>query len=261
MATLQFDANQVEPQAPLEPVPSGLYNVMIVESDMKPTKAGDGRYLELVLQIIDGQYKGRKLWDRLNLFSKNQTAVQIAQSTLSAICHAVNVIQLQDSQQLHDKPLSAKSCTCRQRRIWRKNESQGVTSRCKPRQPRKHKSSRKPRLRRCQPGTGATAATGCPQTGRQRAALETRRCRLSHIHHKRPGFAGAGGHHGRNCYTNCGRYLRVVAATRHSGKSTTVSWGQHNWRGLFRKLWYRFRWALQENHPGRLYRLFNPGPS
>ena len=108
MATLQFDANQVEPQAPLEPVPSGLYTVMIVESDMKPTKAGDGQYLELVLQIIDGQYKGRKLWDRLNLFSKNQTAVQIAQSTLSAICHAVNVIQLQDSQQLHDKPLSAK---------------------------------------------------------------------------------------------------------------------------------------------------------
>ena len=108
MATLQFDANQVEPQAPLEPVPSGLYNVMIVESDMKPTKAGDGQYLELVLQIIDGQYKGRKLWDRLNLFSKNQTAVQIAQSTLSAICHAVNVIQVQDSQQLHDKPLLAK---------------------------------------------------------------------------------------------------------------------------------------------------------
>ena len=26
-----------------------------------------------------------------------------------------------------------------------------------------------------------------------------------------------------------------------------------------RKLWYRFRWALQENHPGRLYRLFNRG--
>ena len=108
MATLQFDANQVEPQAPLEPVPSGLYTVMIVESEMKPTKAGDGQYLELVLQIVDGDFKGRKIWDRLNLFSKNQTAVQIAQSTLSAICHAVNVIQVQDSQQLHDKPLLAK---------------------------------------------------------------------------------------------------------------------------------------------------------
>lgn len=108
MATLQFDANQVEPQAPLEPVPSGLYTVMITESEMKATKAGDGQYLELVLQIVDGDFKGRKIWDRLNLFSRNQTAVQIAQSTLSAICHAVNVIQVQDSQQLHDKPLVAK---------------------------------------------------------------------------------------------------------------------------------------------------------
>ena len=86
----------------------------IVESEMKPTKSGNGNYLELVFAILDGQYKGRKVWARLNLYNPNPQAVQIARAELSAICHATGVMKLSDSIELHNLPLCIK-VVCRKR--------------------------------------------------------------------------------------------------------------------------------------------------
>ena len=100
-----FDASQVEPSVALQPIPAGPYIAIITESEMKATKAGDGRYLQLTFQIIEGPHKGRLLWARLNLENKNQTAVEIAQAELSAICRAVGVMKPSDSAALHNIPL------------------------------------------------------------------------------------------------------------------------------------------------------------
>ena len=106
MANLgNFDARTVEPTTDFEPIPAGKYLAAITESQMKSTKAGNGSYLELVFQIIEGQYKGRKLWARLNLENPNATTVQIARSELSAICRAVGVLQPRDSIEMHNLPL------------------------------------------------------------------------------------------------------------------------------------------------------------
>lgn len=99
-----FDANAVEPAQDLAPIPSGEYLAHIIDSDMKATKSGTGQYLELTYEVIDGPYKGRKVWTRLNLHNPNAKAVEIAQRDLSAICHATGQLQVQDSQQLHYKP-------------------------------------------------------------------------------------------------------------------------------------------------------------
>ncbi len=106
MADLQgFDANQVEPTTDFEPIPAGKYVAVITDSEMKPTKAGTGHYLQLTFQIIEGPYKNRFLWARLNLDNPNATAVQIARAELSAICRAVGVMAPKDSTELHDLPL------------------------------------------------------------------------------------------------------------------------------------------------------------
>ena len=106
MADLRgFDANQVEPTAALDPIPAGKYPAVITESEMKPTKTGAGSYLQLTFQIIDGDYKNRVLWARLNLDNPNATAVKIAQAELSAICRAVGVLAPRDSTELHNLPL------------------------------------------------------------------------------------------------------------------------------------------------------------
>ncbi len=105
MAQMNFDASGVEPAAPMELLPPGKYVAQIVQSEMQPTKQGDGQMLWLELDILDGPHRGRKLWDRLNLVNRSQQTVEIAQRQLSAICHAIGQIQVSDSEQLHFKPV------------------------------------------------------------------------------------------------------------------------------------------------------------
>ncbi len=100
-----FDATTVHPATDFEPLPAGKYLAVITDSEMKPTKSGNGHYLELVFQVIDGQHRNRMLWSRLNLDNPNSQAVQIAQGELSAICRAVGVMQPKDSIELHNLPL------------------------------------------------------------------------------------------------------------------------------------------------------------
>ena len=100
-----FDANTVDPTTEFEPVPAGKYLAVIVESEMRATKSGDGHYLELKFQLLEGPYKNRMLWSRLNLDNPNPQAVQIAQAELSAICRATSVLQPKDSIELHNLPL------------------------------------------------------------------------------------------------------------------------------------------------------------
>lgn len=100
-----FDANTVEPAAPFELLPPGRYVAQIVQSEMRPTKAGNGQLLWLELDVLEGPHQGRKIWDQLNLVNPNQQTVEIAQRALSAICHAVGQLQVSDSEQLHLRPL------------------------------------------------------------------------------------------------------------------------------------------------------------
>lgn len=106
MATLNnFDANQVDPSVALDPLPAGKYLAVISESELKPTKTGGGKYLQLTFQIIDGEFKGRLVWARLNLENKSEMTVKIARGELSAICRAIGVMQPKDSVELHNVPL------------------------------------------------------------------------------------------------------------------------------------------------------------
>ncbi len=102
-----FDANEVEPNEGFSAIPGGDYPVIITDSKMKPTKNGNGKYLELELQILNGPHQNRKLFDRLNLVNPSDMAVKIAKGTLSAICRAVDVRTPKDSSELHNKPLTA----------------------------------------------------------------------------------------------------------------------------------------------------------
>ena len=103
-----WNAEEVPPQDSLDPLPAGWYQVIITDSEMKPTKRGDGEYLQLELTITEGEHSGRKLWDRLNLNKPNHTAVDIAQRAQSSIWHAVGNLTPNDSAELHDIPIEAK---------------------------------------------------------------------------------------------------------------------------------------------------------
>jgi hypothetical protein len=100
MAALNFNAKEVEPSAPITILPPGRYPVAITKTEMKATKAGTGEYLSIELTISSGTGANRKLWANLNLDNPNQQTVEIARRELSAICHAVGVLQVNDSDEL-----------------------------------------------------------------------------------------------------------------------------------------------------------------
>jgi len=87
-------------------LPAGEYQMQIVDSALRDTKAGNGQYLWLEFLVLGPNYAGSKFWERLNLFNPNETTVKVARKQLSNICAALKFDNLpNDSVQLHNKPL------------------------------------------------------------------------------------------------------------------------------------------------------------
>lgn len=106
MANLNgFNANEVEPTTSFEPLPAGRYVAAITASEMKATKKGDGSYLQFEYTVLEGDCKGRKVWDRLCINHPNDLTQKIARGNLSAICRSVGVLQPRDSSELHNIPM------------------------------------------------------------------------------------------------------------------------------------------------------------
>ena len=101
-----FDASSVDPPTAYEVLPAGRYQVQIVQSELRVTRDGTGQYLWLMMDILEGAYQGRKVFDQLNLVNRSAQTVEIAQRTLSAICHATGRMQVSDSEDLHLIPMT-----------------------------------------------------------------------------------------------------------------------------------------------------------
>lgn len=100
---VNFNAAEVDPNQVFEALPAGDYTAIVSRIDIKQTKTGSGQYLELEFDMQAEQYRGRKLFDRLNLWNPNPKTVEIAQRQLSALCHATGELDLKDTDQLLGK--------------------------------------------------------------------------------------------------------------------------------------------------------------
>lgn len=126
MATLNFNAQAVAPaQNNFQPIPAGVYPAQVIESELRPLKSGNGEALALQFEILGDKFAGRRVFANLNIHHTNPEAQRIAQEQLSAICHAVGVMQLQDSSQLHNKPLNIRVKIRKQEGYEDRNEVSG----------------------------------------------------------------------------------------------------------------------------------------
>jgi len=112
MPEFSFELDQDYAPAPVksyEPLERGDYQCIVIETSIKTTKAGTGEYIEVVLQVVDGEHSGRRLWDRLNVSNPNKQAEEIARRQLTGLCQAVGMdmgSKLANTEQLHDIPMS-----------------------------------------------------------------------------------------------------------------------------------------------------------
>jgi predicted RNA-binding protein YlxR (DUF448 family) len=108
MPKINIDLSGVEASSEFKSIPTGVYPMVIVDSDYLPTNAGTGYYLKLKIQCLDEQIGKRVLFENLNLDNPNDTAVQIAKATLKEIAQAVGHAtpdQIGNSEELHDVPM------------------------------------------------------------------------------------------------------------------------------------------------------------
>lgn len=69
---------------------------------MKDAKTGNGKYLNVEMTVVEGQYDGKKIFARLNLINANKEAVRIAKGQFAALREAVGVLEPKDSSELEN---------------------------------------------------------------------------------------------------------------------------------------------------------------
>jgi len=105
----QFDVTNIEQYVAAggAPLPDGWYVMAITDMEVKANNNKDsGHNLALVYGVQDGEFKGRKLFENLNLWHTASTAaVEIAEKQLSSIGHSVGVTSGNDLALLGNKPM------------------------------------------------------------------------------------------------------------------------------------------------------------
>lgn len=110
--TLNFDASNVVVEDRADAIPAGWYNVTVTNTERKPSKQKpQNSYLEVTYTVMDGPHAGRKLFNRINLWNDDPTAVDIAfkgAAGIAALQQSVGVFNCQSTAQLHGIPLKLK---------------------------------------------------------------------------------------------------------------------------------------------------------
>jgi hypothetical protein len=86
-----------------QPIPVGWYDLLIEKAEVKKTKLGTGSYLNVQFAVAGEKFKNRKLFRRITLDNKNQTAKDIGIRELCALGAACGVPQPDDESDLLDK--------------------------------------------------------------------------------------------------------------------------------------------------------------
>jgi len=97
--------NEAQEAQSFDALPDGQYPAMVTASELKDTKAGNGKFLALTFEVIDGDFKGRKLWANLNIVNPSAVAEKIGRAELASLCKAVGVANPKESEELHDVPV------------------------------------------------------------------------------------------------------------------------------------------------------------
>lgn len=125
MAYFSFNTANVAPDTSRDLLPAGVYNARIIESSVAPLKSGNGDGLKLTFEIIDGPSAKRRVWTSLNVKHINPDTQKWGQQDLRKICVAVGVPNMEDTTQLHNRPLKIKVIIKKDEGYGDKNEVKG----------------------------------------------------------------------------------------------------------------------------------------
>ena len=87
-------------------IPDGkVCTVIIKNSEIKTTRAGNGEYIKIECEVIgDEDFNGRKIWHNFNVVNPNEKAVQIGRGQLKRLNQILGLTELKDTAELHGQP-------------------------------------------------------------------------------------------------------------------------------------------------------------
>jgi hypothetical protein len=99
--------NQVAEPRNFDPIPKGRYLVVLEDTEMKKTKDRGGEYLECTFTVAaPKEFKGRKLWARLNIKNASEVAQRIGREQFNALAIAtLGTIEVRKTESMHNKKL------------------------------------------------------------------------------------------------------------------------------------------------------------
>ncbi len=103
------DTAEHEERRSFEPLPSGDYLLQAVSGNVDVSKSGNGKNATFEMEVLDGEYVGRKVWHNINnVVHNNPRAQSIAGQEFSEFARAVGLVSVADTDQLLFKPFVGK---------------------------------------------------------------------------------------------------------------------------------------------------------
>ena len=109
---LNLDLSSVVVEKPKSAcVPSGVYDVLVASAEIKETKQKNGKYINVMFKITEGDYKNNCVFHMFNIENLNVKAVEIGKQQLKAMLLAAGKDggQLKNLNQLLDLELKIKT--------------------------------------------------------------------------------------------------------------------------------------------------------
>lgn len=99
-------AGLMEPSDDFSPIPAGVYDAEVVESDVVPTKNNDGTIVKITLKVTSGQFENRRIWANVNIQNHSDVAQEIGQRQLSDLARATGFAAIpSNTEDFHGIPI------------------------------------------------------------------------------------------------------------------------------------------------------------
>ena len=119
-----FNADDLPQGGGFDPVPAGNYTAAVTEASLETTKAGNGQYIKLRMDIEGPTHQGRVLFTNINIRNPNPKAEEIGRQQLGDIMRAIGLSQVSDTDQLIGGRLQVKVTV-------KQDETYGPSNECK----------------------------------------------------------------------------------------------------------------------------------
>lgn len=110
MGNLNLNIDEIKPvSTDYSLLPAGWYEAWIDEAEVKTTKAGNGQYLKVRYEILEGEYANAKVFQNYTVKHANSKAVEIGLGQLSKLCKDLGMAGIvDDSSELLNKRVMIK---------------------------------------------------------------------------------------------------------------------------------------------------------